>query len=131
MKGIAFHWEPPYKDVYSGMDPMADAWTDLAQAFELDLAMICHNFPNPLGFASTAFENLDEFLATIGDDTWAYADFSFDGENADLNEIDWLIIGPAQGWASSIPDAPRYRHPITPGGGWHGLHLAHVICASM
>lgn len=129
MKGIAFHWEPPYRDIYSGMDPFADAWTDLAQAFDLELAVICPAFPPPDQLRNVAFASVAEFLETAGSKV-AFADYNHQGESADLHDIDWLVIGPASGWEPP-ENYPLWKYNPSPGGGWHPLHLAHLACASL
>ena len=127
MKGIAFHWEPPYKDVYSGMDPMADAWTDMAQAFGLKLAIISPDFPAPSTIPQQ-YTSFQAFMLDTDGETKVFANYSLDGESASL-DYDWLVIGPSQGWSDQdIGD--QWKYPVSPGGGWHCLHLAHLACAS-
>lgn len=128
MKGLAFHWEPPFRDVYSGMDPFADAWTDLAQAFELELAVICPDFPPPHTLRECAYTSLDAFLAYAGAKV-AFADVNLKGDAVDLRIVDWLVIGTATGWEPPN-HYPKWRYDPSPGGGWHPLHLAHLACAS-
>ena len=130
MIGLAFHWEPPYKDVYSGMDPYGNAWKDLADAFGLEIAVISPTFPPPSCIAN-AYDSLDSFLLNgvkLGSNV-AYAHYRSEDTSPDLGDIDWLVIGPAR-WVP--PENSLYwKYPVSPGGGWHPLHLAHLACASM
>ena len=105
------------------MDPMADAWTDLAQAFGLDLAVICHGFPPPNGIR--AYESIESFMKDAGAKV-AFADNNFKGKPVDLIGVDWLVIGHATGWEPP-KNRPKWRYDPSPEGGWHALHLAHAI----
>jgi hypothetical protein len=130
MKGIAFHWEPPYRDVYSGMDPHANAWADLAQAFNLEIEVISPEFPAPSAIP-TSHSSVEAFMAAHPDDDFIFADYSTGTEFA-LSPTDehWLVIGPAMGWPEGAPGR-AWKCSVTPNGGWHSLHLAHVAAAMM
>lgn len=130
MLGLAFHWEPPYKDIYSGMDPYGNAWKDLADTFGLELAVISPAFPPPSAVANV-YDSLDSFLlnAVRPGDKVAYAYYSHEGASPALSDIDWLVVGPVN-W-SPPENSVYWKYPISPGGGWHPLHLAHLACASM
>jgi len=131
MIGLAFHWEAPYTDIYSGMDPYGNAWKDLTDAFGLDVAVISGSFPPPSAIPTEKLYNsLDDFLGSRPiNSSIAYAYYSHEGVSPSLSDIDWLVIGPVH-W--SPPENSIYwKYPVSPGGGWHPLHLAHLACASI
>lgn len=132
MKGLCFHWEPPFRDVYSGMDPFADAWTDLASAFDLQLAAIV-TFPLPRGFGIPAYESLEGFLQSHEGEAVALATPGADQKSVRLADIEWLVFGPASGFDPAYLEAfegETWSFEPSPDGGFHSLHLAHIAAAS-
>lgn len=127
MKGIAFHWDSPWKDIYSGLDPMADAWVLLAKAFSLELAVIAPYWPFPDRFGVNTYRSMDDFLEAVSGDRIVLADYLEPGTpNPELKGIDWLVFGPTDGWAGRYPNMERWCYRPSPQGGYFAVHLAHI-----
>lgn len=127
MKGIAFHWEDPWKDIYSGLDPQADAWGSLANVFNYDLAAIQCNWPFPDRIGVHTYSSFEDFLVAVSGQSVVLADYQDSGTpNPYLGEIDWLVFGPASGWRGSYPEKPRWCYHPSPPGGYFSIHLAHI-----
>ena len=127
MKGIAFYWDSPWKDIYSGLDPMADAWGSMAKAFGLELAVIVPYWPFPDRFGVNEYRSLEDFLKAVKGDTVVLADYKEPGEpNPDLKTIDWLVFGPTDGWQGRYSDMEKWCYRPSPNGGYHAVHLAHI-----
>jgi hypothetical protein len=127
MKGVVFHWDSPWKDIYSGLDPAADAWALMGRAFDLEVVAIAHTWPFPGRSDVTVFSSLPEFLEAHADDRVVLADYVEPGEpNPDLAEVDWLVFGPADGWQRAHSEHSRWCYRPSPPGGFHAIHLAHI-----
>ncbi len=128
LRGIVFHWEPPYQDIYSGMDPYADAWTQLGAAFGLELCAVAGAFPFLARHGVLVVRELGEFTAAHPDAAFALATAPpHVGEPmgaTTLEGIDYLIFGPSMGgpaWGGAT-----WTYSPSPPGGFHALHLAHI-----
>jgi len=128
MKGIVFHWDDPWKDIYSGLDPVADAWAYIGQAFDLDMVAIERTWPFPERHGIRSFKSLDDFLKSVKGDRVVLADYQEPGTpNPKMHEVDWLVLGPADGWQKAYPTVERWCYRPSPPSGFHAVHLAHIV----
>jgi hypothetical protein len=126
MKGIAFHWDPPHRDVYSGMDPYASAWAHLGNAFGLEMIAITNGFPFPAIGGVTVCESMDSFVKFAENDVVVLADYHDVKPCADMKKVDWLVFAPCNGWRDDVPEFDTWTYDKTPRGGYHAIHLAHI-----
>lgn len=127
MKGIAFHWEDPWKDIYTGIDPHASAWAMLGKTFGYQMVAIQCGWPVPTCCGMDGVRSFEDFLKTVPGETVVLADYAEPGTpNPNLKEIDWLVFGPASGWRGTHVTIPRWCYRPYPSGGFHAIHLAHI-----
>lgn len=128
MKGIAFHWDSPWRDIYSGLDETASAWSVLGSTFDLRMVAIENRWPMQcVGCGIEVVKSFPEFLAVAGLDIVALSDYSPDvAQSISLDNIDWLVFGPSEGWGNIESDLPRWTYRPSPRGGFHSLHLAYI-----
>lgn len=128
MKGMVFHWDDPWRDIYSGLDPTAAAWCALMNTFGLELIAIETTWPFKCSCGIKTARSLDEVLAARPSARFALADPAppVGVRRVLLSQVDWLVFGPSEGWRGAYADKTRWVYEPSPPGGFHALHLAHI-----
>lgn len=108
---------------------MATGWENLVKAHNLELHVIECGWPFQ-GLATGKYKTTQEAFDSV-EGTICIADLAIEGEPASLDEFDYLMIGPPEGWRDTYQDKARWTYPLTPNGGYHGLLLAHLAVATL
>lgn len=127
MKGIVIHWESPWKDIFSGIDPDASAWKTLCDTYDLELHVVQCDWPFPALFGVRRYDSLSAFLGAHPTESIVLADYSADViPSVSLSEIDYLVFGPASGWNPRPDGLATWTYGPSPNGGFHALFLGHI-----
>lgn len=138
--GLAFHFDNQDVDIYSGRQIDLDAYRYACKAFGVS-KMACINtsgLPLAMNDESISFSEhscFEDFIKKnknkniyILEVPWRLHDKKHSSIQDDLGDFDWIVVGPAAGWAKD-----QYRHgqlltiKQNGRGALHGQHVATLV----